>query len=59
MFDYTLDLRLIFQFSLIILTLNMGQVWASVEHRKSGYSEQQPPVFNDGGSRFSNFNYNK
>ncbi|MEB3279577.1 MAG: hypothetical protein VKK42_11735 [Lyngbya sp.] len=59
MFNYTLSLRLIFQVCLIIFTLNMGQVWASVEHRQSGSSQHQPPVFNDGGSRFYEFNYNE
>ena len=59
MFNYTLYLRLTFQVSLLIFTLNMGQVRASVEHRQSDSSQHQPPVFNDGGSRFYDFNYNE
>ncbi|MEA5499813.1 hypothetical protein VB834_06410 [Limnoraphis robusta Tam1] len=57
MFNHTFYLRLIFQVSLIIFTLNLGQVWASAEHRQSGSSQRQPPIFNDGGSRLSDFNY--
>ncbi len=59
MFNYTLYLRFTFQVCLIIFTLNLGQVWAFSEHRRSGSSQHQPPIFNDGGSRFTEFNYNQ
>ena len=59
MFNHTIFWRIIFEVSLIAFTLNLGQVWASVDHRQSHLSQRQPPVFNDGGSRFYKFNYNE
>ena len=59
MITYTIFLRLIFWLTLMILTINSGKILASVPDQSSDTSKPQPPIINDGGSRFSQFDYHQ
>jgi hypothetical protein len=56
MINSTVFLRLIIQFTLIILIIDSEKTWGIVLYKRSDYSQPQPPIFNDGGSRFAQNN---
>ncbi|MEL7034188.1 MAG: hypothetical protein AAFO04_01015 [Cyanobacteria bacterium J06592_8] len=58
MINSTIFVRLIVQVTLMILTINSGKVWGEVPNKKFYSNQPQPPIVNDGGSRFAELNYN-